>query len=131
MKRLIVLGSKIPLFWRLVGPGLLLALVVVAVFQGRPDGRLHLFFFPVGQGNGILVVTPAGRTVLIDGGPDATALLTALGRYQPFWSREIDWVILTETATERMVGPVAVLERYRVSAAGRPGRRRLASGRRC
>lgn len=128
MKWLTMLWSKIPRFWRLVGPGLLLALTVVAFLQGRPDGRLHLFFFPVGQGNGILVVTPAGRTLLIDGGPDATALLTGLGRQRPFWSRELDWVILTETASERLAGPVTVLERYRVAAAGRPGRVREGAG---
>lgn len=128
MTRLAALWCKIPLFWRFVGPGLLLALAVAALLQGRPDGRLHLYFFPIGQGNGILVVTPLGRTVLIDGGPDATALLTGLGRQRPFWSRELDLVILTETAPERMAGPVAVLERYRARAAGRPGRVREGAG---
>jgi competence protein ComEC len=128
MERLAALWSKIPLFWRLMGPGLLVALTVVALLQGRADGWLHLYFLPVGQGNGILAITPTGRTVLIDGGPDATALLTALGRYRPFWSRELDWAILTETAPERLAGPVAVLERYRVEAAGRPGRVREGAG---
>lgn len=124
MARLAALWSRIPLYWRLVGVGLLAALAVVALRHGRPDGRLHLYFLPVGQGNGVLVVTPAGRTVLIDGGPDATALLSALGRQRPFWSRDLDWVLLTETAPERLAGPIAVLERCRVGAAGRPGRLR-------
>lgn len=120
--------KKVPLFWRLVGPGLLMALAVVVWAQGRPDGRLHLFFFPVGQGNAVLVVSPSGRTVLIDGGPDATALLTALGRHLPFWRRELDWVLLTETAPARLAGPVAAVERYRPRAAGRPGRPREGEG---
>jgi beta-lactamase superfamily II metal-dependent hydrolase len=37
------------------------------VFSG-PDGKLHVYFFNVGQGDSILVVTPNGRQVLIDGG---------------------------------------------------------------
>ncbi len=120
--------KKIPLFWRLAGPGLLLALAIAALLQGRPDGYLHLFFFPVGQGNAVLVVSPSGRAVLIDGGPDAAALLTALGRRLPFWQRELDLVLLTETAPERLAGPVAAVERYRPRAAGRPGRPRGGEG---
>ena len=119
---------KIPLRWRLMIPALLLALGVTAMVQGRPDGRLHLFFLPVGQGNGLLIVSPSGRTVLVDGGPDSTALLTGLGRRRPFWSRQLDLVLLTETAPARLGGPIAALERYRVRAAGRPGRVRPGLG---
>ena len=120
--------KKVPLFWRLVGPALLVALAVIALIQGRPDDRLHLYFLDVGQGNGILVVTPSGRRVLIDGGPDPTALLSRLGRHLPFWQRELDLVLLTETSPERMPGPVAALERYRAHSAGRPGRGRPGLG---
>lgn len=122
------LWSKVPLFWRLAGPGLLVVLGIIALLQGRSDGRLHLYFLAVGQGNGILVVSPSGRTVLIDGGPDATALLTELGQYRPFWKPDLDLVLLTETAPERLAGPVAALERYRTHAAGRPGRARPSAG---
>lgn len=122
------LWSKVPLFWRLAGPGLLVVLGLIALLQGRSDGRLHLYFLSVGQGNGILVVSPSGRTVLIDGGPDATALLTELGQHRPFWKPDLDLVLLTETAPERLAGPVAALGRYRTHAAGRPGRARPSSG---
>jgi len=122
------LWARVPLFWRLAGPGLLLALGVVALLQGRGDGRLHLYFLSVGQGNAILVVSPSGHAVLIDGGPDATALLSELGAHRPFWKPDLDLVLLTETAPERLAGPVAALERYRARAAGRPGRARPSSG---
>jgi len=35
------LWSKIPLLWRLAGPGLLLALGAAALLQARGDGRLQ------------------------------------------------------------------------------------------
>lgn len=122
MERIKQLWQNLPLSWRLAGPGLLLLLGVVSLLRGRPDGLLHLYFLDVGQGNAVLLRTPAGRWVLVDGGPDSTALLGRLGRRLPFWERELDLVLLTETEPERLVGPVAVLQRYRVQAAGRPGR---------
>ncbi len=114
---------RIPLLWRVTGPLLLLALALFTFFQGRPDGRMHLYFLPVGQGNAILLLSPSGKAVLIDGGPDATALLDRLGRLQPYWKPGLDLVLLSEVAAERLAGPVAVVERYPVRAAGRPGRR--------
>jgi competence protein ComEC len=122
------LWQKVPLFWRLAGPGLLLALAAIAFLQGRPDGRLHLYFLAVGQGNGILVVSPSGKTVLIDGGPDATVLLSTLDQQRPFWKPDLDLVLLTETTPACLAGPVAALERYRAHAAGRPGRVQESTG---
>lgn len=116
------LWQRIPLTWRFVGPTLLLALGVIGFAQSRPDGRLHLYFLDVGPGNAILIVTPSGRRALVDGGPDPTALLTGLGNRLPFWERELSLVLLTETASDRLVGAVALLERYRPRMAGRPGR---------
>ncbi len=127
MDGLVRLWERIPRGYRWACGVILLVLALVA-YRSRPDGRLHLHFLPVGQGNGILLVTPCGHTVLIDGGPDGKALLTALGRRLPFWQRELDLVILTETTPAQMAGPVAALERYRALAAGRPGRARPGPG---
>ncbi len=41
--------------------------------RGLPDGKLHVYFLDVGQGDGILVVAPDGRQILVDGGPSPTA----------------------------------------------------------
>lgn len=127
MEGVVRLWKRIPRGYRWGCAAVLLVLAWV-VFRNRADGRLHLYFLPVGQGNGILLVTPAGHRVLIDGGPDGKALLAALGRRVPFWERELDLVLLTETAPARMAGPVAALERYRALAAGRPGRARPGPG---
>ncbi len=122
------LCRKVSLFWRLAGPGLLVGLAIAVLVQGRNDGRLHLYFLAAGQGNAVLVVSPAGRTVLVDGGPEPSTVLSELGRHLPFWKRELDVVVLTETAPEQMAGPVAVLERYRAGAAFHPPRVRPGVG---
>lgn len=123
MEGLVKFWQRIPLLWRVAGPLLLLALAFLSLFQGRPDGRLHLYFLPVGQGNAIVLLSPSGKAVLIDGGPDATALLDRLGRLRPYWKPGLDLVLLCDASDGRLAGPVAVVERYPVQAAGRPGRR--------
>jgi hypothetical protein len=41
--------------------------VVWQVARAAPDGWLHLTLHSTGGGDGLLVQTPSGRTVLIDG----------------------------------------------------------------
>jgi competence protein ComEC len=92
---------------------IMLVLVLVAV-ASLPDGRLHVAFLNVGQGDAILVETPAGNRLLIDGGPDPAALLAALGRSLPFWDRRIDIIMLSHPHDDHVRGLLSVLERYRV-----------------
>ncbi len=56
------------------------AVVVWAVAIQLPDGRLHVSFLDVGQGDAILITTPSGARVLVDGGPDPDRLRGYLGR---------------------------------------------------
>jgi len=86
-----------------------------------PDGKLHVVFFDVGQGDAIFIQTPQGRQVLIDGGPDPTTLTAELGRRLPFWDRSLDLVILTHPDTDHLTGLVPVLERYHVDRVLDPG----------
>jgi beta-lactamase superfamily II metal-dependent hydrolase len=50
--------------------GLIAAMFAYFIFS-LPDGKLHVFFLDVGQGDAALVRTPSGGFILIDGGPDA------------------------------------------------------------
>jgi competence protein ComEC len=79
-----------------------------------PDGRLHVTFLDVGQGDAILVTTPQGRQILIDGGPSPAALTSALGRHMPFWDRSIDLVVATHSDADHVTGLAEVLTRYKV-----------------
>ncbi|MDY6875639.1 MAG: DNA internalization-related competence protein ComEC/Rec2 [Chloroflexota bacterium] len=91
-------------------------LLVLALFAWRalPDGRLHVVFLDVGQGDAIFIQTPSGRQVLVDGGPSETALLSQLGRQMPFWDRTLDVMVLTHPDADHVTGLVPVLERYQV-----------------
>src|SRR5207244_13210032 len=78
----------------LAGWRALSALVWAAVAQ-RPDGRLHLYVLDVGQGDALLLTTPGGHTILVDGGPDPARISGQLGRHLPFWQHTLDLIVLT------------------------------------
>ena len=79
-----------------------------------PDGRLHVHFLDVGKGEAVLIVTPDGQQVLIDGGASPTALLGELGRWMPFNDREIELVVVTHPGDERLGGLLGLAQRYRI-----------------
>ena len=83
----------------------------------QPDGRLRVHFLDIGQGDGILITTPSGRQVLVDGGKSPQALFNELGEAMPFWDRSIDMLLLTHPDGDHMIGQISVPERFRVSHA--------------
>jgi competence protein ComEC len=95
----------------------LLAVVVVLVWLAQaqlPDGRLHVYFLDVGQGDAILVRAPDGRQVLVDGGPSPAALLNELGQVMPYWDHSLDLVVLTHPDQDHMAGLIPLVGRYQV-----------------
>ena len=88
----------------------------VAAFA-QPDGRLHVWFLDVGQGDGIFIQTPSGRQVLIDGGSSAQVLLGQLGSVMPFWDRTLDLVVLTHPDADHMAAQVEAAGRFALDAA--------------
>jgi competence protein ComEC len=93
-----------------------LVLVLLAVWlRGRPDGRLHVAFLDVGQGDAIFIQSPSGRQLLIDGGRFPSVVLDELAQQMPFWDRSIDLVLATHPDEDHVAGLVSVLERYQVS----------------
>jgi competence protein ComEC len=80
-----------------------------------PDGRLHVAFLDVGQGDALLITAPGGGQVLVDGGPSPSALTSALGRQIPFWDRSLDLVVMTHADSDHITGLAELLARYRVS----------------
>lgn len=77
------------------------------------DGKLHVVFCDVGQGDAIFIRTPKGTDVLIDGGPD-NSVLSCLSNHMPFWDRTIEVVALTHPHADHLVGLIGVLKRYKV-----------------
>lgn len=86
------------------------------LWQQRPDGNLHLYVLNVGQGDALLIVTPDGKQILIDGGPDPAALLPALSQRMPPWDKTLDLVILTHPDADHLGGLPELFARYTVAS---------------
>jgi competence protein ComEC len=89
-------------------------LLIFSFLTSLPDGKLHLVFCNVGQGDAAYIRFPDGKDMLIDGGP-GTSVLSCLGRHMPFWDRTIDIVALSHPEKDHLDGLLAVLERYKVN----------------
>jgi competence protein ComEC len=96
-----------------IGSALVAVLLAITV-ASRPDGRLHLTVLDIGQGDAILVETPSGATMLVDGGPDPGLTLRRLGANLPFFARRIDVMVLSHPHQDHVAGLVDVLERFHV-----------------
>lgn len=92
----------------------LAAIALLALVLQRPDGRLHITFFDVGQGDAILIETPEGHQVLVDTGQYPARLLDQLGRALPAWDRDLDLLIATHPDQDHVLALPDVLRRYRV-----------------
>jgi len=94
-----------------------IAAVVVAIplfwLTYNAPRNLEVNFLDVGQGDAVLIKTPGGQNVLIDGGPDKT-VIKRLGENLPWWDKQIDLMILTHPHDDHVTGLIEVLKRYRV-----------------
>lgn len=89
------------------------------------DGRMRITVLDVGQGDAVLIQTPSGATVLIDGGPSGGALARALARQLPLFTTRIDLLVIAAPRDENIGGLPDALARYAVSRAvvtGIPGK---------
>jgi len=88
-------------------------LIWVAILN-LPDGNLHISVLDIGQGESILIRTPQGNNILIDSGPDPSAVCAQIDRKIPFWDRSINLIILTQLQADHISGTVDVLKNYKV-----------------
>jgi competence protein ComEC len=104
---------RLPKKW-LIPVFLVVAILVWAVVLTMPDDRLHVSILDVGQGDAILIQTPNGQNILIDGGPDSQKINLELSKKLPFWDRTIDLIVCTQPQADHVTGLVEVLQRYEV-----------------
>ncbi len=109
----------------LMRPSLLmgfLTISTVVVWQialAAPDGRLHLWLLDVSRpsqsSEALLIQTPTGRSVLLNGGDSPSRLLDGLDRWLPITDRRLDWVVVGG-ARQAQIGAIAdLIERQRVA----------------
>jgi len=94
-----------------------IAAVIVAMllfwFSYQAPKNLEVDFLDVGQGDAILIKTPSGQNILIDGGPDKS-VIKRLGENLPWWDKQIDLMVLTHPHDDHVTGLIDILKRYRV-----------------
>jgi competence protein ComEC len=82
------------------------------VFALNSPHYLKVDFLDVGQGDSAFIQTPEDQHILIDGGPDISAL-GKLSSLMPFWDKSIDLVILTHPESDHMQGLLDILKTYK------------------
>jgi competence protein ComEC len=92
-----------------------LAITTVLVWRAAfyaPDGRMHVTILDVGTGDAVLIQSPTGREVLINGGSSTIQLSDALGRRMPPFHKNLDWLVVADIDVEDLAGIQANLERF-------------------
>ncbi|HEX2981341.1 MAG TPA: ComEC/Rec2 family competence protein, partial [Anaerolineaceae bacterium] len=107
----------------LLAGGAMVAVLVWVAALNQPDGRLHVWFLDVGHGHAVLIQTPQGSQILVDGGPNPSQIRQAVGDALPFWDNALDVVIMTQAEDAAIGGLPALLERYSVKLALTNGQR--------
>ena len=110
-------GRRILTSWPVLG-GLVIMTATAGIGAAAPyitsEEQLTVHVLDVGQGDSILVESPTGRRVLIDGGPNGSLLQQRLAEHLPWWSRRIDVVLLTHPSADHLIGLTESLRRYDV-----------------
>ncbi|MGB7203377.1 MAG: ComEC/Rec2 family competence protein [Pyrinomonadaceae bacterium] len=115
---------------------LLIAVIVLHPFSApRPDGRLHIDFLDVGQGDSIFVTFPNGKTMLVDGGgrfdyrktdnaaeafePDTRGIGEAVVS-EVLWAKgysSIDHILATHADADHIQGLTDVAKNFQIGSA--------------
>ncbi len=93
----------------------LLSLIVIIIyfFQTILDDRTKIVFCNVGQGDAAYLRINNKIDVLIDAGPNKSVLL-CLGKYMPFWDREIELAFLSHPNIDHYGGYSYIADRYKI-----------------
>lgn len=87
---------------------------VYFIFNFNISQKLRISFLDVGQGDAILIQTPSGKKMLIDGGP-SNLILERLSEKISFFDKDIDVLEETHPDADHITGLIPVLENFKVS----------------
>jgi len=97
-----------------------IAMIIIAMlfyywFSTRSTQKLDIYFFDVGQGDSALIISPDGKTLLIDGGEDEKAVVE-LNKQMGIFSQRIDYIIATHPDIDHIGGLDEVIDAYQVGS---------------
>ncbi len=75
--------------------------------------KLRVSFLDVGQGDAILIQTPSGKSMLIDGGA-TNVIRERVAHEMSYFDRDIDVIIATHPDADHVTGLIPILEKYKV-----------------
>ena len=91
----------------------------VAIRENR-DGILTISFLNIGQGDAILIESPTGMQVVIDGGPNK-AIMKEITSIMPWYDRHIDMIMVTNPDKDHYEGFIPLFGRYTIGVEIEPG----------
>jgi competence protein ComEC len=91
----------------------IICLILAGIIFSSQKQELTVNFLDVGQGDAILI-SEGSKQVLIDGGPNGQVLLEKLGKYIPFWDRNIEVVIATHPDQDHIDGLIDAMKTYNI-----------------
>jgi competence protein ComEC len=111
-------GHRLPRAALIAGGALIPLFVWVTALSAGPPSDLVIHFLSVGEGDAALVTTPAGASILIDGGPDPELVATKLSA---LGVKRLDVAIASHPHADHIVGFPAVFARFPVGVLLEPG----------
>jgi competence protein ComEC len=114
------LKAGYPRYRSVVTPAVLIGVLAVGAVMAirsvnaAPDGKLHVTFLANGSADSVLIQSPTGRYVLVNGGESLSQLSDALGRRLPPADRALDWLVVASTQENQVSALPRILDRFGV-----------------
>jgi competence protein ComEC len=83
------------------------------LFNHVKENTLRISFLDIGQGDSILIQTPGGHDMLIDGG-GSDKVLEKIGEKMGYFDHHIDVIVATHPDADHITGLIPILEKYDV-----------------
>jgi competence protein ComEC len=90
-----------------------LNLIIWLVYFANFEKDFSIYFFNIGNGDGVLIETPEGFRTVIDGGQNSK-ISEKIGLLEPFSGKDIDLLILTHPHEDHVFGALEVVRDYNV-----------------
>lgn len=88
-------------------------ILALMVWQSQPTGRLEVWFLDMDRSQVVMMRTPRGEFILIDGGRYPSRLLREVGEKMPFYQRNFETIILTNPDGNANHALIDLFKRYR------------------
>lgn len=110
-------GTFLGDYGRVAFAGIAVVLILICLLVLKSlvaPSNLRVSFLDVGQGDAILIQTPGGHDMLIDGGAN-TKVLERVAHELSYFDKNIDVVVATHGDADHVTGLIPVLAKYQVT----------------